>query len=277
MKIQIKDENHWHELRSQRIGASEAGALIGQHNYLDLFKIYHQKLGTLDNTAGDHAWWGQQDEAIIAKYLIEKKGMRLEKVNDYYIHDTYRLGATPDYIDLDTGKFVQIKSTIKMYKSDDLPMEYETQVQVEMFCTGTTSCILAVKYANRDVQLYERDANPEFQNHIGELANQFWAAIERQDEPTVTALSSEAAKRIYAFSDDLERADMSDDKQLNEWVTEFAQLRPDITEMMSRKDFLDAAIKQRIGTAAIVLLDGYELSAKTDKRGTRVLRIKGDK
>lgn len=286
-KVSIRDEDHWRALRAERVGASEAGVLFGMHTYLDMWMLYKIKRKEVEQDVSDHAWWGQQDEAIIAKYLNEKHGFNLRKCDAYYHLDDYPLGASPDYWDEDQQCFVQIKSTTKSYESDDLPIEYEVQLQVEMLCTGTKKIIIAIKYANRTVKYYERTAKPEFQAIICKEAKEFWRYMKDGDEPFITEKSAELAKRVYVVADDDVELDARNNGELDKMVEELETLRKTLTEGEKRKEFLDAAIKQRIGDASVVYLPNYTLSAKTQTISRkaieattyqqRVLRMKAPK
>ncbi|MTA40648.1 MAG: hypothetical protein F2563_02375 [Actinobacteria bacterium] len=286
MKTSINNEAHWHELRKNRIGASECAALFGQHEYIDLFSLYHRILSGKVQDENDAMWWGKKEESLIAEYATEKLGMNLSKVTDYYYLEDVNLGASPDYVDQD-GQFVQIKSTTQRYESDNLPMYIESQLQQEMLCTGTKTIICLVKYADRRVIAYHRDFNEAFCKELIQRAKDFFVMLEARDEPSVTLKSAALAKQLYLYSEDKKEIDKRFDEDFALQVSQLKSLRAQSRDLEKQISVLDASIKQQIEDAEIVLY-GTEgvLTAKTQVENhkareattvtKRIIRIKGE-
>jgi predicted phage-related endonuclease len=286
MKISINNEAHWHELRSTRIGASECAALFGQHEYMDLFTLYHRISSGTKQDENDAMWWGKKEESLIAEYATEKLGMNLSKVTDYYYIDDVNLGASPDYINSD-GIFVQIKSTTQRYESDNLPMYIEAQLQCEMLCTDTTEIICLVKYADRRVVPYTRQRNDQFCKDMINRAKDFFTDVANSNEPAITLKSAALAKQVYLYSTTQKEIDKRFDETFSTQVSQLKDLRAQSRDLEKKIVVLDASIKQQIEDAEIVLYgtDGV-LTAKTQVENhkareattvtKRIIRLKGE-
>ncbi len=71
---QIRDDAHWHRLRSEHVGGSEVAALFGEHAQLTKFELWHQKNGTLPTSFEEtkRMTWGKRLEATIAAGVAER-------------------------------------------------------------------------------------------------------------------------------------------------------------------------------------------------------------
>ena len=113
MIIPIRSQEHWHELRSRNVGASEVAALFGcQPDYaMSHYTLWHVKAGRMDppEINGERPKWGLRLEKVIAEAWGERNGVHDLLINrcPYISHPTVRgMGCTPDFLIGDDGLLV---------------------------------------------------------------------------------------------------------------------------------------------------------------------------
>jgi putative phage-type endonuclease len=116
--IQVRDQKHWHELRSQHIGGSDVAALFGLSPYSSRWQLWMEKAGKLppEDISGNKAVQaGTFLESGIANWASHRWSMDLGKVSDYYtVDDCPGMGASFDYITAG-GAPVEIKWSARGY------------------------------------------------------------------------------------------------------------------------------------------------------------------
>ncbi len=76
--------------RTQFIGASEFGAVLGLDRYRSRIDVYNDKLGLTEAFAGNkHTQRGVRLEAIAAEYFTETTGRKVQRRNQAYVHPDY--------------------------------------------------------------------------------------------------------------------------------------------------------------------------------------------
>src|SRR5262245_11641298 len=97
-RTEITSDEQWHELRKPNLGASEIGALFGDHEYATPYSLSAKKLGLLDaNSDTEVMKRGRLLEPVaIALLREEKPDWEIWQPHAYYCDETARLGATPD-------------------------------------------------------------------------------------------------------------------------------------------------------------------------------------
>lgn len=134
-RINVKDREHWHEIRREYVGGSEIGSLFNAFRHLDsgeliyrhLFaeqpkktefigsvspyasgvRLYHEKAGNLqpEFVGNARVEAGTFMEPAIAAWMKDRKGWDIRKVEDYIAHETVgMMGASLDYEIMDHPK-----------------------------------------------------------------------------------------------------------------------------------------------------------------------------
>jgi putative phage-type endonuclease len=191
--IVIKDEAHWHEVRSKHIGGSEIAALFGLSTFTSKWQLWMEKSGRIppEDISGNKAVQaGTFLESGIASWAAHRWGMAVSKVADYYAaDDTPGMGASFDFITTE-GHPVEIKWSSSFvshweYEGDtiiDAPEAYILQVQHQLACTDAEYgwLIGLIRDEPRRMKIPRND------NIIGAIKGEvaaFWKSIEDGVEP----------------------------------------------------------------------------------------------
>ena len=190
--IQVRDQKHWHELRSQHIGGSDVAALFGMSPYTSRWQLWMEKAGKLppEDISGNKAVQaGTFLESGIANWAAHRWSMDLTKVDDYYtVDDCPGMGASFDYR-TNGGAPVEIKWSARGYgwhyngeEIIDAPENYLLQVQHQLACTTSDHAWLVALIDDEP----RRMKIPRNDNIIDAIKNEitmFWQSIAGGFEP----------------------------------------------------------------------------------------------
>lgn len=193
--LNFKNEDEWHNIRAEHVGASEVAALFGISPWLTKWKLYMQKSGGLLRSADNSSMRrGRHFEPAIASYAKEEFGLIMEKVTSYATDDVCSgMGASLDYaVALPSGIApVEIKWVERhegwAWESDDLtqaPDMYVLQVQQQIACTNAPYGLL-IAFVGGTVR---RMTIPRSDVLIAEIRNQitkFWDDVRLDRKPPV--------------------------------------------------------------------------------------------
>ena len=190
--IQVRDQKHWHELRSQHVGGSDVAALFGLSPYSSRWQLWMEKSGKLspEDISGNKAVQaGTFLESGIANWAAHRWSMDLAKVNDYYtVDDCPGMGASFDYI-ANNGAPVEIKWSARGYgwnyngeEIDEAPENYLLQVQHQLACTTSDHAWL-VALIDDEPRRMKIPRNDNIIDAIKHEIKLFWKSIDEGKEP----------------------------------------------------------------------------------------------
>ena len=192
--ISVRDQTHWHELRSQHIGASDVAALFDMSPFTTLWQLWMEKSGKLppeDLSDNKSVQAGTFLESGIANWAAHRWDMKIEKVVDYYTADDCPgMGASLDF-QTDGGHPVEIKWSAHgdgwEYEGDTItcaPDNYVLQVLHQMACTDAEYGWLIALIRNEP----RRMKVPRSEEIISKIKSEiriFWESVRAGTEPPV--------------------------------------------------------------------------------------------
>src|SRR5262252_8487122 len=97
-RTNITSEEQWRELRSRNIGASEAGALRGEHKHITAYSLSALKLGLIKQQSDNEAMERGRELQPVALRKLQKMHPEWEVWDPmaYFCDKRARLGCTPD-------------------------------------------------------------------------------------------------------------------------------------------------------------------------------------
>lgn len=224
MKIEIKDESHWHELRAKSIGGSEVAALYGRSSYQTPWQLWQTKAGNLNAPFDDtYTRAGHYFESAIAAWAADKWGMKIDKVREYYTDDTTQgMGASLDYA-TETGEPVEIKFNhyagsdwvFENGELVDVPEQYIWQVQHQLACYGGDHGWL-VAFAKGEPHRIRIRRSERIIDSIRQHVSDFWQSIADKEPPPVDLKEDGKALATMMFMRGVRDVDLSEHEALFE-------------------------------------------------------------
>jgi putative phage-type endonuclease len=192
--LSVRDQTHWHELRSQHIGASDVAALFDMSPFTTLWQLWMEKSGKLppeDLSDNKSVQAGTFLESGIANWAAHRWDMKIEKVVDYYTADDCPgMGASLDF-QTDGGHPVEIKWSAHgdgwEYEGDTItcaPDNYVLQVLHQMACTDAEYGWLIALIRNEPRRM-KVPRSEEIISKIKSHVAKFWDSVRAGEEPPV--------------------------------------------------------------------------------------------
>ena len=207
--LSVRDQTHWHELRSQHIGASDVAALFDMSPFTTLWQLWMEKSGKLppeDLSDNKSVQAGTFLESGIANWAAHRWDMKIEKVVDYYTADDCPgMGASLDF-QTDGGHPVEIKWSAHgdgwEYEGDTItcaPDNYVLQVLHQMACTDAEYGWLIALIRNEPRRM-KVPRSEEIISKIKSHVAKFWDSVSCGAEPPVDFdKDGEAVVRLLDF------------------------------------------------------------------------------
>jgi len=192
--ISVRDQTHWHEIRSQHIGGSEVAALFDMSPFTTLWQVWMEKSGKLppeDLSGNKSIQAGTFLESGIANWAAHRWDMKIDKVVDYFTADDCPgMGASLDF-QTDGGHPVEIKWSAHgdgwEYDGDTItsaPDNYVLQVLHQMACTGAEYGWLIALIRNEPRRM-KVPRSEEIISKIKSHVAAFWDSVRAGQEPPV--------------------------------------------------------------------------------------------
>jgi len=207
--VSVRDQTHWHEIRSQHIGGSEVAALFDMSPFTTLWQVWMEKSGKLppeDLSGNKSIQAGTFLESGIANWAAHRWDMKIDKVVDYFTADDCPgMGASLDF-QTDGGHPVEIKWSAHgdgwEYDGDTItsaPDNYVLQVLHQMACTGAEYGWLIALIRNEPRRM-KVPRSEEIISKIKSHVAAFWDSVRAGQEPPVDFnKDGEAVVRLLDF------------------------------------------------------------------------------
>lgn len=203
----VKDQNHWHALRSKGIGGSDAGIVMNVSNYKTPYQLWEEKTGKVDRPF-------ITNEAIEKGNALEPLMFEMFKTfysNEYEVIDTKNISLSSKQfpflranldgalIERSTGKkgILEIKSTtirnramFKYWNNDNIPITYFFQGLHYLYTTGfdfvVIYAILDIPWLNKQetrvIKMYREDLEADIELLV-KTELWFWERIKTNTPP----------------------------------------------------------------------------------------------
>jgi putative phage-type endonuclease len=272
--IKVLSTEHWHQLRAQHVGASEVGALFGEHAHTTLFELWHQKAKTLpapDLSDNERVQFGLIMEPAIAEAARRKTGWTIRKVHRYYtMRPECRAGASLDYEILGHPKgpgLLEIKTAdwlVAKRWGDGVPIHYELQVQHGLMCCGRQWGVIALLVGGNDLRIFPYEARPKTAELIQRRIDLFWASIEANEPPAPDfGRDHDAIAALHRDASPGKVVDLSDSNRLPELLAEYEHATAERRQYERAAKVLRAEILMTLGDAELAICGEWTIKAST--------------
>jgi hypothetical protein len=300
----IADRAAWLNWRAQDVTASAAGALLGVHEFVTPFALWHDKRGTGapaesdapvitdDEIALSPLARGTRLEPLAVEMLQAlRPTWTVEPARHYFRMPDARIGATPDVLAIDPDRdglgIVQIKTVgewaASKWRDADTggmvpPLWIAVQAIIEAELTGASwAAVGALRTGGAlSLRLIDIPLHARTWARVRAEVAEFWRRVEAGEEyPPDYGRDGDLIRHLYS-DDDGSEVDLSGDARISGIVAERAALKErEAAGEAAKKERapLDAEIIHRLGNATRGrLADGSIIEAPTRRRGEFVSR-----
>lgn len=189
------DRQKWLAERRKGVGGSDAAAAIGLSKWMTPLELWLDKRGELIREETSSMRWGITLEPIVRQEYCNQTGAEVLVPEAIYQHSQHAFAI----INLDglvlsrdriyEGKTSRTGEGWGEPGTDEVPPEYNLQVQHGMAITGLPMADIAVLIGGSDFRIYCVEADLDLQQMMLEREAEFWQMVvdERPPEPTTPA------------------------------------------------------------------------------------------
>ena len=252
--------------RASVIGASEVAALFDASPYLTKFELFHRKAGNIDVPefgTDERQEAGVRLEPVIIEWACDKWGYKPARTPKNL--KLGHLGGHPDKVVTcpERGRgILEIKTAdwlVAKKWGEEPPLNYQLQAitYAGLACVDWADIIMLV--GGNELRRFQIAARPKLFKEICLRVEQFWRDIEAGKAPPADFSRDGAVlAELYAETDG-ETIDLKGDNFAASCAADFAAADAEVKEATKRRDAAKAELVEKLGHAAVGLLDGYVL------------------
>lgn len=257
--ITIRDTAHWHQLRSENVGASESAALFNMLPWLTRWQLHLMKSGRLpqaDLENNDVVKRGQHFEPAIAGYAAEKFGITLQKVRRYITSDdTPGMGCSLDYEQIGTGSLIPTEIKWSQFNSDwewerdeitQIPDYYLVQVLHQLACCPSAPYGQIIAFVGGDVRRMIVHPDDRIIAPLKAAIAKFWDDVRAGNEPEPDLMNDAGAIRTLAALRAVSLDGLDDDPVIKDLCCNIDRLATEYKRTESEYDAARADLLRRM-------------------------------
>lgn len=175
----------WHDIRSQGIGGSELGTILGLNPWESAYTLFHKRMGNIESTVTPN--WAIRfgnafERPILGLYAEEHPDEQVFTTGTFANNEKPWMHANPDAISKVNGelKIIEVKTARAGFS--ELPPHYEAQVIWYMHVTGIKKATV-VAVAGMTWQEFNIDYDPFVAETYASVAEQFWNRLSENKVP----------------------------------------------------------------------------------------------
>ena len=273
-ELNFSDHDEWLKIRSNYIGGSDAGAVIGMNPYKSRYTLWAEKTGKVPAFCGNITTKvGAYLEQLVAEMFEEQTGKKVRKKNRTIVNEDYPFAcANVDRLVVGERSLLEIKTTNSiplmrtLRNSNEFPDAYYAQVVHYLAVTGLDKAYLAVLINCREFKVYELHRDQAEIDALMGAERDFWNLVktntppsadgERSTSDTLTVLYPESngeTIKLFGYDND---------------IKQYVDLQAQIKALTALKDEASNRIKEQMKEATRAESDRYTVSWTSSARKT---------
>jgi len=237
----------WHEIRSQGIGGSEVGTIVGLNPWESAYTLFHKKMGNIEDSVTQN-WairFGNAFEGpILDLYAEEHPEAELFTTGTYENNQHTWKHANPDALARVNGEWKIIEVKTARAGFSELPAHYEAQVMWYMHVMGIKKAAV-VAVAGMTWQEFEVEYDPFIAETYDEIVTRFWNGLQESKAPNWDG-SKSTYETVRQLHPDIEDVDTQIEAQ--EWI-ELKQALQEQAKAEAKVNKLKSEILDQMGKA----------------------------
>lgn len=278
-KTKVKDVRADIENRTDYIGGSDIGTIMGVNQWKSPYTLWAEKTGLVtpeDISDKDAVWFGVMEEDIIAKRFTMKTELKVKKSNYAYGCEEYPyLKGHVDRI-ASKGKWgLEIKTTSSWnktkYDEGEIPESHYWQCMFYMFLTGWDTWYLATKRDNR-FYITKITRDEEAVERMLVACEDFWNHVQTGEPVEIDGSDStqETLAQMYPEEDQGKVVDLEKSEDTLLALLELGTQEKNLKELKTK---YQNEIKAVLGEAERGETPQFTVSWKANAKGIRVFRL----
>ena len=263
--------------RAFSLGASEFAAAVGLNPFCDPTTMWQIKRGLIAFEDTEKTKLGHYLEPAIATAAADRLGLTLLPSPGTVKHGVESwVSCTPDY-EIEGGGCLECKNVgvhvmhhWGLDLSDDVPDYVRCQATIQMFVRGHQHAIVAALVAG-DLRTYRLAFNENFCNALIEAGREFWGHVQRGEPPPIDGTEG-ATRYLLAKYERNGRPMIPATDEAGEWAERLFSARESVDRFEQEAELCKQGLMIQIGDADGIFGDGWRVTWKADKNGTRVFR-----
>lgn len=262
--------HEWLQARTNGIGGSDAGVILGLNKYKTPFELWLEKTGQVEPQEGDSEaiYWGNQMENVVAKEFERRTGKKVRRSNFMYQHPDYPfIRGNVDRLVVGESAVLECKTAsaylAKEWAGDEVPASYLVQVQHYLGVTGREKGYIAVLIGGNRFVWKEIERDEELINMIFEAEKNFWENNVLAGVAPELDGSSAAEKYLaekYAKSDPDKEIVLP--KDFNAYLEEYFKIKENEKLIKDAKTEIENKLKAELKEAEIGRVGDYIVTWK---------------
>ena len=258
----------WHELRSQGVGGSQVGTVLGLNPWESAYALWARQVGLIEAKESSLAMrLGNLFEPVIKEaWLSENPGYQIFETGTWQstVPGLEWCHANPDGIIVDENGELQILE-VKMsrYPWDVVPAHYRAQVLWYMHILGIHKAKLVALFGGNDIQTFDIEYGQfEAETNLA-LVKRWWDCVQEERKPEWDGSTStyEVVRQLHPDIDPDASVDLGQlGVELSLAQSEFDKADAHLRELKSRT--LDA-----MGSAKSGLVDDMVVATRSARGG----------
>lgn len=204
-------QQEWHDLRSNGLGGSDIGTMLGLNSFKSKYQLWLEKTGQIkpeDISDKIAIQIGNELEDLVARMFEQETGLKIQRDNKTHYHKDYPfLLANIDRKIVGKKVLLECKTTsafsAKQWDEDEIPASYLMQVQHYLNVLDYDYAYIAVIIGNHDFVYKKVERDDELIEMYTNMAKKFWLEnVEKKIEPEIDYTDKQAIKYITSNIED---------------------------------------------------------------------------
>lgn len=258
----------WHELRSQGIGGSQVGTILGLNQWESAYTLWAKLTGKIPESfeQNEKMYWG-----TVLEPVIREEWSKQYPAHKIWLTGTWADGyrhANPDGIlqltDPVTGEveFGLLEIKTAGYRWDEVPPQYYAQCQWYMHLLGLKWCNLVVLFQGNTLETFLFDYDPEFAENMVKRVDEFWAGVQADNAPNWDG-SQSTYETVRAMHPDI----VDDEVELGQLGVTLLLKQAALDHAQEELNQIKSIILDFMGKAKYGLVDGKVLATRSSRSG----------
>lgn len=274
IKTHVDDLRESINNRSNRIGGSDAGTVLGLNPYKSAYTLWAEMTGRIERPDLSNkvaVWEGTVLESAVADRFSEESGLKVVRSNMEYSLEEYPFmvghidrKVVGEYAGLECKTTSQLAKT--EYGEGEIPAHYYAQCQFYMAVTGFDHWYIAILQHSKAFYWMRMERDEEYIETMINTLCAFHDKVVNDDAPEVDASESteETIRYIYPTGDDeqSERDFTSYSKELNR----LEEIKDLSKELSAEKRGIENKFKESLGESVLAYAPGWKITWKNQSR-----------